>query len=166
MHNKLTTWESTIHTCLVKIGTRLQLYLESEHFKSEWHYWNHNPPYAAAIAINMCICNSFPFSTTTTSTIELVVESSVMAQLNLLNRLLYPYPLPTIDIVKEALNRVGYRYMDNNSLHELLCNEYKRLAHACELIQHAWRQAIACPAYAMCKRRLLNEFQALNDKHT
>lgn len=62
-------------------------------------------------------------------------------------------------IVDEPFNRLEPN--SHPSLLDDLYTEYKTLWNAAEKIQIQWRRAISDPSYALCKKRLLGEFNQL-----
>jgi hypothetical protein len=74
----------------------------------------------------------------------------------------------TVDIVKSVVVNTSpdfkTAYTADHEQLRIFCKAMETLLdHKARVIQRAWRRCVADPSYAICKKRLLNEFGGMSD---
>lgn len=174
-----TSWEDCITDVIWSMRKDYLKYIESAEFELEWKHWGKHyggikSPFRRKLIEILDINGQHDFvletpTTRTTRTIRKVIEHSVVAQLNLFNRMeihdskeIKRTRVVAIDIIDDAIS--GLEPWENNSLRSELRSEYKQYWNAAEKILIQWRKSISDQKYALCRKRLMEEYDELRNK--
>lgn len=120
--------------------------------------------YEVRSEIVKCVRGVFPAKTKTSEILEIIIESSMIAQLNTMKHFFVAFELTFSAFLKSYHMlpiRVIVREALSNNRREQLRDEYKKLWHAAEKIQTHWRIAISNPEHSLCRKRLRIEYESL-----
>jgi hypothetical protein len=161
------SWEIYIDNLFEDMKKNIKMYLNTDHFQKEWHFWEaHEATGVGAFRgmiryyLDINRYNNFPIKTETLCNTILIIEYTICALFKYYykthTKKTYSRLLKCIDIAFDSLEPNDYP-----SLQSEIYEEYKHLWNAAEKIQIQWKITIANPKYILCKKRLNKEFNQI-----
>ena len=130
--------------------SRLFYILDSAEILERWVLLNDVPVIVARTMHEACT-GFFKYITLSTIESEIIIEYSILASLDMcISYSLLSLESSIYGSVEKAFNRIDY---------DKLVEEHRAVWIASTAIQRCWRRAIANPEYAVCRKRLMNEFK-------